>query len=157
MVAAQTFLQSRAISQEQEARRQAGLYNARQLESQAKDVIGASQRRSEEEKRRTNLIASRALAVAAFSGGGADDPTIINLISDIKGEGAYRSAIELYEGESEAQQLRERAKQERYGIEAGERTAKTRQLATFLSGGTSMYGIYSDRNPPKPKKAPINA
>lgn len=81
-------------------------FAAWQAEQQGKEVIAAGQRQALEEERKAGLLASRAIAVAASSGGGVSDPTIVNLLARTKGEGVYRASVALYEGEAKARQLR---------------------------------------------------
>lgn len=81
-------------------------FNEQEGEKRAGQAIAISQRQAGEERRQANYEASRALAVAAASGGGVSDPTIVRLIANVKGEGAYRASVALYEGETKARQLR---------------------------------------------------
>lgn len=69
-------------------------------------VVAASQRNAHEEKRQADLAASRALAVAAASGGGVSDPTVVDTLVRIRGEGALRASVALYEGEERGRQIR---------------------------------------------------
>jgi hypothetical protein len=77
---------------------QAGYYNVAAGQAQAMGQIA-----SFEDTRQAELIASRAVAVAA-AGGYSED--IVNLLADIEGEGAYRASISLFEAETQAEQLR---------------------------------------------------
>jgi len=119
--------QSRAFGKAQQAHN----------EIAANQAIATSQRSALEERRQAELLASRALAVA---GGSAGDPTVMRVISDIEGEGAYRANVELYGGEEKARILktegaiaaaRGKAKASKSYLEAG-----TSALAT----GVSIYG-----------------
>lgn len=69
-------------------------------------VVAASQRQALEERRQADLVASRALAVAASSGGGVSDPTVVRILSMTKGEGVYRANVALFEGAERARQMR---------------------------------------------------
>lgn len=69
-------------------------------------AMAASQRTALEERRQADLVASRALAVAAASGGGVSDPTIVDILTRTKGEGAYRARVALYEGEARSRAMR---------------------------------------------------
>lgn len=109
---------------------------ARQLETQAGLERATSQRQAMEERRQARLLNSRALAVAAASGGGADDPSIVNLMSDIDGEGAYRALAALYEGETEAQGMEAQAKARR-------KEGKNAKIAGFINAGSSLLGAGS--------------
>jgi hypothetical protein len=92
----------------------AAQFEAEQLEQNAGQVVAASQRDAMEERRKADLMASRALALAGASGGGASDTTVVNIIAKLKGEGSYRSAVALYRGEDKARRLRMGAAARRY-------------------------------------------
>ena len=116
VMAVGTVLQFAGQMQQAKAANQQGLnaaamanYKAAQQEQAAGQEVAASQRAAQEEHRRATLMASRALAVSGASGGGVSDPTVMGLISDIEGEGAYRGALDLYQGADRARQLRQGA------------------------------------------------
>jgi hypothetical protein len=89
-------------------------------------------------QRRTDLLASRALAVAAASGGGASDPTVVNTIAGIAQEGAYRKAVALYRGDEEARKLTMQA--EAAEFEGENRAFSERLTGTggFIRAGTNL-------------------
>jgi hypothetical protein len=123
----------------------AAQFEAQQLEQQAGQTVAAQQRVALEEKRKANLVASRALAVAGASGAGATDPSVVNIIAGIKGEGAYRAAVALYRGEDQARKLRMGAKARRYEgamlEEAGVREESAHEIAgtaALFSAGASF-------------------
>jgi hypothetical protein len=60
------------------------------------------------------MIASTALAHAAASGGGASDPTVVNLIARNAGESAYRQAVALYGGDEAARTMQLQADAREY-------------------------------------------
>lgn len=135
-----------------------GEFEARQLEQNALTEVAAAQRAGMEEERKAELAASRALALAAASGGGASDPTVSKIISDLAGEGSYRRAVELYEGEDRARQMRLGAVARRREGEAGLQGGLASQRAYTISGqanaltgigriGTSLYQKYGGTGP----------
>jgi hypothetical protein len=133
---------------------------AAQLEQQAGQVIAASQRDASEERKKTELIASRALAVASSSGGGAHDPTVANIIADIQGEGAYRQAVALYQGEEQARRLKMGATATLAEGQLLEQAGKDKQsvydweaAGAAARGASSLYSKYSD---PNLKKTPAS-
>ena len=65
-------------------------FKAKQLEQNAGKALSASQRQAQELDRQGRLQQSRALAIAASSGGGASDPTVMNLMAELAG-GKYFS------------------------------------------------------------------
>lgn len=131
----------------------AARYGAAQSIMVAKGARATSQREASEYRRTARLTASRALAVAAASGGGASDPTVTKIISDITSEGAYRAALALYEGEEEAR-LRETqatslletgratADARRYEGESIARASQTRMFGTLMESGASWADKY---------------
>lgn len=127
---------------------QAAEYEALQLEQEAKEAQALAQMAAREEERRARLVASRALALAA-AGGSASDPGIASLIADIEGEGAYRAAIALYQGESDARKLRMGAETRRIAGRASLERGRSLQQAynlqaagSLLSAGASLYSAY---------------
>lgn len=137
--------------------RVAAEFKAQQLRSQALQTAAASQRAGDTEERQARLLQSRALAVAAASGGGASDPTVMNIIAGIAGEGSYRRAIRLYEGEDRARTLRMQASAADYegalAEEAGQNQALgyETQAESYEIQGTSALlkgagSIFKDGN-----------
>lgn len=118
--------------------REAGGYQAEQLQINAGQAQAASQYAAADVDRRTKLLASRALAVAASSGGGASDPTVVNAIAGIASEGAYRRAVAIYQGDDAARRLEMQAESTEY--EAKNRSAAEKRAAYsgFLGAGTSL-------------------
>ena len=133
---------ARSEFEAQEAERQAGISQA------------IAQRHALEEQRKARLVASRALAVAAASGGGVSDPTVIRLIAAAEGEGSYRAQVALYEGEEKARTLRLQAAASRVaGAEAvvqGRSTETGYMLAGFgalAKSGATLYARYGMKSP----------
>lgn len=99
-------------------------FQAVQLDQNAGQAIAASQRDGADVARMARLAESRTLALAAASGGGASSPTVMNIIADLAGEGAYRKSVALYAGEDKARSMRMAAAGQRWegdlALEAGE-------------------------------------
>jgi len=128
-------------------------FEARQAEYLAGQAIAVSHREAFEQRKMAALMASRALAVAAGSGAGASDPTVVDIIGNIYAEGAYRSALAMYEGEEEARSLGVAAQARRLSgksgasaaLSQGKSVAKASNLnmfSTLLSGGASFLDNY---------------
>jgi hypothetical protein len=94
----------------------AGL-EAKMLRRSATEQAAAGQRAAADERRRGELINSRAIALAAASGGSLTDPTIVNILASNAGETAYRSAVAIYGGLSRARSLQSQAVATEYGGE----------------------------------------
>jgi hypothetical protein len=135
------------------------------LETQAGQQIAAAQRDVLDVKRVGQLAASRAQALAAFSGGGATAPTVLKVIGNLAKESAYNGARALFAGEEKARLMRLQAHIKRqegdWALEAGEEAAgmaelrgeaagsagdaqsrayKTAQLGTLMNGASSVLG-----------------
>lgn len=129
-------------------------FNAWEATRQAGIAISISQRQAAEERRQANLVASRALAVAAASGGGVSDPTMVRIIANARGEGAVRAATSLYEGAATARRLRTEAITGRItSYEEAARGAATQQglaltsMGTIAKEGVSLYTKYGMNGP----------
>lgn len=135
---------------EGQLRKDSEQFRARLYTQQAGLAIAASQRTSMEARRQAKLVESRALAVAAASGTDASSTGVMNVIANIAGEGAYRSAVALYEGRERAKQLEIEGVMAEYSGDTAMFAAKSRAAAnemqaasTIMSTAGSMYTKYS--------------
>jgi hypothetical protein len=142
--AAGAIAAGRAASVAGKAAEQGKEFEAVQMEQQAGQEMAAAQRSAQEEQRKARLVASRALAVASAGGGGASDPTVVRILADIDGEGAYRSAMELYRGEEAGRKLRMGAAGARYDGKVARAGGKAQATAQYLSAAGSLYTKYGD-------------
>jgi uncharacterized protein YfiM (DUF2279 family) len=118
-------------------------FEAAQLDQAAGQAIATSQREAEEQRRNTRMVQSRALALSAASGGGTMDPTVVNLIGDIAGEGAYRAGVALYQGADKARQLGMASSAKRYEGDLAVETANNKAKAYRIQGITGALGSAS--------------
>lgn len=140
-----------------ESRRIAANLEASVLEQQAGNTIGAAQRDKIDLDRQTRLTESRAIALAAASGGGASSaPGIVHLVGEIAREGSYNSARALYAGMEKARLERLQAKELRdqgefavvgsnIGALASEQRGRAGEMKGFgsaLETGSSLYTKY---------------
>jgi hypothetical protein len=149
MSASGSYAAGSAARRAGERQKAAADFQAAQLDQNANTSIAVSQRKAQETMRQTKLVQSRALAVAAASGGGASDPTIVRIIGRIAAEGAYREALDLYEGEDRARQMRLAAEGKRYegdiAMESGaakESAYQTSGTASLFAGAGSLFSKY---------------
>lgn len=161
LLAASTLIGGIAAIQQGNAQRAAGEAQARAAEHQAQlrnaqavameqsagQERAASQRAAIEEQRKGRLIGSRAQAIAAASGGGALDPTIVNLLGDIGTEQEFRSATALYQGEERARALEYVAVLQRagmagdlYAAEASRSAGEAARNRALLAGAGTVAG-----------------
>jgi hypothetical protein len=106
-------------------------FAASQARVNAGQAQAASQRQAYEVNKQTQLAESRALAVAAASGGGASDPTVVSIIAGLHAEGAYQRSIALYGGDEQARALNAKA-------DALEYEGDSAQWNSILSGGGQL-------------------
>lgn len=131
----------------------AAKYVSAQLRQNAGQAQAASQRQAFDIDRQTQMIQSRALAVAAASGGGASDPGVVSIMAQTASEGAYRKAMALFNGDDKAAGMESQAEAAMYeGKVAKNNTIvsgalQTGSAATSLlrarSQGNSLYARFS--------------
>lgn len=93
-----------------------------------------------EEGRQAEIIASRAVAVAAAGGSVSD---ITHLIADIYGEGAYRASVALHDYESRATRLEFEGEQAlKYG-EAQYKASKKKAKGAKIAGMSSVISGFA--------------
>ena len=112
------------------------------LDRQAGLERASSQREAIEERRQSRLVQSRGLAVAAASGAGADDPTVVNLLANLEGEGEYRALTALYEGNERAIGMEDQARARRKEAKNIKTAGIINAASTMLGAGSSMYDRY---------------
>jgi len=147
--------QAAANSRTVAARQAAALQFKQQQELvNAGQAVAAGQMSAAEQRRQGRLIQSRAQALAAASGGGAVDPTVVNIIGNNAGEIALRASIALYQGEEKARMLRMQAAADGYNasmvLEAGENKAQAYEMAgksAIFKGAGSLFTKYGFGQP----------
>lgn len=127
----------------------AAKYTAQQQEIAGSQGLAASQRTAFSETRRASLVGSRARAVAAASGAGATDPTVVNIEGDIAGQGEYNALSALYEGQEAKRTGDANAALTRFEGKQAKTAAFIGAGSTLLKGGTSLYDKYGGGGPPK--------
>lgn len=147
-------------------RKAVGEYEAQQLEQEAAQSRGVGMRGAQDEALKAQLVNSSALARAAASGAGASDPTVLAILARTSGEGAYRQAVAMYEGEAQARldlmkasALRTEGNISESDAMASERASKTGAVATALSGGARTLSMYDKywAGRPKPSSASFDS
>lgn len=118
---------------------------AAQLEANAGQERASSQRAAMEERRQGRLASSRALALAAASGGGADDPTVVNAIADLDGDAEYRARVALYEGDVAGDDLERQAKARRQEAKTVKRASLFKAAGTILGAGSTLADRYGNK------------
>lgn len=106
-------------------------YQAEQLRINAGQAQASSQREAYEADQKSQLVMSRTLAVAAASGGGASDPTVVNIIAKEAERGAYLRAVALYNGDERARSMLMEADSREY-------QGKVERLTSTIGAGTAI-------------------
>jgi hypothetical protein len=117
--------------------KKAAEFQAAQLRQNAGQAMASAQRDLYSVQEQTALVASRALAVAAASGGGASDPTVVKIMAGIAGEGSYRAAVALYQGEEKARAMLNQARAVEYQGELSKQSAIRGAFGKFLGAGSA--------------------
>lgn len=148
------MMSAKSASQQGVNIRAANEFEAKQMEVNAGQAKAASQREAMIDARKTALLLSRGVAVAAAGGGATNDPTVVKLMGDIAAEGAYRSAIDIYQGEEKARQFDMSAAAKRNEGEnaaaMGESKANAYRMAGIggaITGGASLFSKYGQGGP----------
>lgn len=115
---------------------------AAQLRQNANASRAMAQRESINQQKQTQLMMSRAQALAAASGGSATDPTVVKTIGDIAGEGEYRRLTALYNGEQQATGQEAQANAAVSQGKAYQQAANLKSVSTVLNYGSSYYQKY---------------
>lgn len=111
--------------------------DASQLNYMAGQTRASGQRAAIEERRRATLVDSRVRALAASSGGGVSDPTVMNIRADIGAEGEYRALTQQYGADTQAQSLE-------YQGQARKVAARGRSISTVLDSANTFASKYGD-------------
>jgi hypothetical protein len=130
------------------AQKQAAESQAMQLEQNAGQARAISQREAAERRRSVRYAQSRVKALAASSGAGASDPTVVNLIADLEGEGEMGALAALYEGEEQARGMEYSAKVARRTGQAASTAGALRAGGTILGAASSWYDKYGGGGAP---------
>jgi hypothetical protein len=137
-----SMMAAKGINKSGLAQQEAANFEAEQMDQNAGQVEAASQRNAMDRERETEMLQSRALAVAGASGAGAMDPTVLRIIGGIAKEGKLASEMELYNGKSQAQSMRTQGKATRYQGYQTALASRTQGFATMMSGFGQGIGNY---------------
>lgn len=121
-----------------QARRMAGA-ESDQLRYFAGQERASGQRQAAEERRQAGLVQS-SLRARAMGGGG--DAGVLDLYGDIAGEGEYRALSALYEADSRAVGMENRAAMRRYEGGQAQSAGLLKGASTIIDAGPSLYEKY---------------
>lgn len=131
-----------AIGQIQAGRQQEAMaeYQAEQMELQAQDKMALATRDAEQEAKKKDALLSRQVALAADSGGGVQNASVLGILEDAEAAGQYNVDTAIYNGQQESAGLRSQAGATRLEGKAA------RTGATLGAAGTLISGIGSAAN-----------
>ncbi|KKL80869.1 hypothetical protein LCGC14_2000440 [marine sediment metagenome] len=115
------------------AAKKAGDIEARELRKRAGVRRAVGHREAAEEQRNAELAYSRALSIAAASGAGVSDPTVVKLFADLQAEGDFRVLSRLFVAEDEAQGIEYRSEVAQREGRARRRLGQFSALSTAVS------------------------
>jgi len=123
----------------------AAKYTAAQENIAGNNAAGAGQRKAIAERRQGQLVQSRAQAVSAASGGGATDPTVLDIQSGIGAQTDYNAMTALYEGAEAKRGYDAQASIDRYEGGQAQTAGFLKAGTTLLSGGSSLFEKYGKK------------
>jgi hypothetical protein len=126
--------------------RAASKMEAREMERLAKEERAAASRKANEKRRQMNLLLSRSQAVAADSGSGATDPTVLATEGGIAQEGEYQANVETYLGETRGRGYEGKAAITRQAGNDAFTSGLIGAGGTILSGVSSYYDRYGRKS-----------
>lgn len=112
---------------------------AKELKRKGDNELAVAQREAMRRQRETQLVVSRQNAVAAASGAGATDPSVIATEAKTQQEGDYNSMLDMYNGMvSRADLYHEAATTKKEGV--------GKLLGSFMDAGSTIYSDYKRRS-----------
>lgn len=106
--------QKKALKAQGKEQQKAKYFAAKQMEQGAVQEEALGTINAEEELRKSELLASRALALAGASGAGLNDPGYLSIVGDIASKGRLAAETQLYNAGEAARSLRVGAKVARW-------------------------------------------
>ena len=138
--AAGTLMGGSAAADAGQRQQQAQYFKAAQEEQAAQESRAASQRVSMDKEREGRLLNSKLQANAAAGGGGAADPTILNLAGGIAGRSEFESLLEMYKGENRARGLEDSAVGSRLSGDSAKAEGEAKKNASYFSAAGTLIG-----------------
>lgn len=124
---------------------------ARMEQIQYNQVANAAAATSEREAQNIQLsgklIQSRQQAVAAASGAGATDPTVLAVQGETARETMYNTLSKIWEGQTEAQNLRYAGQVARYQGKQQLMASGFDALSSLAQGGKTLFDRYGGKMP----------
>lgn len=137
-----TGLQVMASIQQGKAQEAAAEFEAKQREKAAAEEFAAGQRAALDKARETDEVLSRQRALAAASGGGVQDASILDIYEDTAQRGAYNEAVARYGGEERAKGQLDAAAAARLKGKSAAQGAMLSGIASGISGFGQIFKNY---------------
>lgn len=119
-------------------------FQAKQMEQQAGQDRAYAQRVAIEKRREANVAISNAQARGAASGGGATDPTVLNITGALAQQGEYNALSALFSGEERARGQELQASATRMEGKQAKKAGMIGGVSTIASGiGNTLMAKYA--------------
>lgn len=145
IAAASTALTAGAAYQQANAQKTQLEAVARAREEEANAEAAEGQRAAIIERKKARNLMSRARAVAAASGAGASDPTVVNQLTDIETQGEMNALNAMYAGRTAERGYRQGAAIARNEADAAQTAGYLGAASTALDGSTSWFDKYGGK------------
>jgi hypothetical protein len=116
---------------------------ARQLDAAGREELAAGQREGFELDRETTMLQSKQRSLAAASGAGAADASVLDAMDDVKREGGYRRDLGLYGANQRSRGLRAQAGATRRSGQAALEGSRYAAAGTILGGVGRAVGNWA--------------
>ncbi len=123
--------------------KKSGDRDAAQLRREAIARRGEGQHQAEEERRSAEFVKSRALAVAAASGGGVGNVNVLNTLGDIDAEGETRALMRRYSADREALGLEDAASNRQREGRAARSASRIQAATTLFTDASGKGGLWA--------------
>lgn len=121
-----------------------GAYTSAQLRVNAGQAKAASQQDMATEIFNSKVVQSRALALAASSGGSATDPTVLAIMGGLAGRGEYNKQMAQYNGDERARSMYDQANAIDFQTESDARMQEYKgKLAKAQATGAAVSSVLS--------------
>lgn len=146
IAAASTVLTVATTVQQAQAQKKLMEYQAREREADANAEMAVAQREAIIERKKAKNLMSRARAVAAASGAGVSDPTVVNQLTEIETQGELNALNAMHSGATQFQALRRGAAVARNEGRAAQTAGYFDAASTALGGAESWASKYGGKN-----------
>lgn len=133
-----------------QAAQQAADVEAQNMEQRAIEERSAAAAAARDRRQRASEIMSAQLARSAASGGGARDPTVLRLMSDVGSEGEKQAQTIRYEGDLTGTGLENQAAMARW-------SGQQSMLASYINAGSTALSGFDSWLKYRPRSAPAGS